>query len=312
MRFLKLFLKYLITSVMVLPVVGFIVINVLVYIQALTLSDAISSVKKLSVRPAHVRDCITTGDYEIVPLYGYQLRFLDDKEYVVEAVCATEKGPFEVSTGILDFGVKKLPGYSGVMFPLRIDGQVEGRVVIGLLFSKWSIEVGDKANMIIRYVTDEDKIVAGINAAKSTCSGWGYRCCNYLMEVGEGEAYSQNILDCAGDCYDSCLARPSILIFTTDPKLTDQKNRILDITKKEPGVVFSYSVQDVDSVNVKVTIDYGDGESAVSNNQTDQFSHYYNCQKTICTYEASLQAVDNEAGLENTRSRISTITVRVK
>ncbi len=311
MRFLKLFLKYLILGSIVIPAVGFIVINVLVYVQAVSLSDAISSAKKLSVRPAHTRDCISSGEYEIVPLYGYQLRFIDDREYVVEAVCINEKGPFEVSTGMLDFGIKKLPGFSGVMFPLKPEGQIDGKVVIGMYFSKWSIEVGDMANMIIRYVTNADKISPGKDAASSTCSGWGYKCCNYLMEVGEGKKYSENISDCAGGCYDSCLQRPSILIFTTDPEMIDQKNRLVEITKKEPGVVFSYSTQDVDSEELMATIDYGDGESAASSNQTDQFSHYYNCQKTVCTYEVNL-LVEDSGGLENTKSRISTITVRVK
>lgn len=311
MRFLKLFFKYLLLTLIVIPVVGFIVIQVLVYTQAVALADAISSAKKLSVRPTHVRDCISSGEYDTVPLYGYQLRFLDNKEYVVEAVCETEKGPFEVKTGILDFGVKKLPGFSGILFPLNSQNQIDGRVAIGMLFSNWVVEVGDKANMVIKYVTNIDSVLPGIDAAKSTCGGWGYKCCNYLMEVGEGEVYRDRITDCSGDCYDSCLSRPSILIFTSDPELVDQKNRIVEISKKDPSIVFSYSAQDTDSDNLEVTIDYGDEESASSFNQTDQFSHYYDCTKPICTYEASLTIKDS-AGLENTRSRISTMTVRVK
>ena len=313
MRFLKLLVRYLLWGGGLLALITLLVMYGLAYFQAAKVVAMASSAKQMSRRPAHVADCFVNSADENYPLKGYQVRFLDETTFVLEAVCASVvRGPFEVLRGQLKYGTTKLPGYSGVIFPVTVDTPGEASMQFRLGYAIWSVTVGTAAHTsvvpLLAGITS-DTVPSGSLAASASCEGWGYACCNNLTQVGEGETMTRGIMSCAGGCYTRCLERPSILIFTSDP-MPDPKTRELTV-KRGSLVVFSYGVQDTDSASVSVTIDYGDGEAAVSTNQTDEFSHVYMCAKERCAYTSTLSVLDTES-LDNSRTRISALTVNVR
>lgn len=315
MKFLKLLITYLFFGIILLAFFSLFTMFLLSYIETSTLSRAMSKAKQMSNRPSHVADCLLGESTDEYPLLGYQVRFENNRDYVIEALCnSSVKGPFEVSRSKLRFGVTKVPSYSGVLFSTSNEGSYVGRVALKLGYAVWVLEAGEKgARVGMKPFIGNDLSVlppAGEASAKASCDGWGYQCCNPLTQVGVGVSVSENIVSCNDSCYSSCLERPSILVFTTEQDI-DASTREVDLTKSDSNLLFSYSVQDVDSSSVLVSIDYGDGETASSSNQSDQFSHAYTCKEITCTYLVTLVATDSD-NLTNSRTRISEMTVKVR
>lgn len=310
MRFLRLLITYLVLGGLGLGVAVFLVMYGVSFSQATKLSASLSQAKQLSRRPIHAEDCLLIEEDEEYPLLGYQLRFINSKEYVVEAVCnSSVKGPFEVVRKKLGLGVVKEDGYSGVLYPIINDGEIDARVAVRLGYASWLLDASAKARVSMQPMFGRVSVDPGSLSARAACEGWGYQCCNNLTQVGVGEVVKNQILSCHDSCFATCLERPSILIFSTEPEMNSSTREL--VVRRGEGVIFSYSVQDVDSEGVRVTIDFGDGQNATSTNQNDQFSHNYVCSQGECVYSATLSVVDVE-GLENSRSRIGESTVRVR
>ncbi len=313
MRFLKLLFGYLVIGVGLLGVGVLVFMYMISFFQASKVAQAITSAKQLSRKPAHVSDCMVGESMEEYPLLGYQVRFENDKDFVVEAICTSSvRGPFKVNSQSLKYGVTKEDGYSGVLFPTVDALDIDARLVVRLGYARWLVNASTKARVQIKalYWNDKKLVLAGEHAAIATCEGWGFSCCNDLTQVGVGEGVAEKIASCNSSCYIKCLERPSVLIFTTEPEL-NPKTREVAVNKSAANIIFSYSVQDIDSEELLVSIDYGDGQQATSNNQTDQFSHVYVCSSMSCTYRAKLSVLD-ESGLKNSRTRISDVLVRVR
>lgn len=315
MKFLKLLFTYLLVGTVLLTVFSLFTMFLLSYIETSALSRAMSKAKQMSSKPSHVADCLLGEATDEYPLLGYQVRFENNQDYVVEALCTSSvKGPFEVSRSKLRFGVTKAPSYSGVLFSTLSEESYVGRVALKLGYAVWVLESGDKGARVSMkpFLTTNLSTLppAGEASAKASCDGWGYQCCNPLTQVGVGVSVSDNIASCNDSCYSSCLERPSILVFTTEQDI-NANTREVDLSKSAPNLLFSYSVQDVDSESILVSIDYGDGETATSSNHSDQFSHTYNCKEQACTYTVSLVATDSD-NLINSRTRISEMLVNVK
>lgn len=312
MRFLKLLFTYLLVGGTLLGAFFILVMFVLSYTQVAIVSRAVSTAKQMARKPSHAEQCLIGEATEEYPLSGYQVKFENDTDFVVEALCASSvKGPFEVSRHTLRFGVKKAPSFSGILFSTLGGENSEARMVFQLGYASWLLEAGSSARVEMKpFMGKEFNYLPGNAAAKASCEGWGYKCCNPLTQVGVGVTVAEKIVSCNDSCYTTCLERPSILVFTTESDL-NPSTREISLKKPNTSLIFSYSVQDIDSESLLVSIDYGDGQFATSTNQTDQFSHMYECAKDFCSFPVKLTVTDSD-NLENSRTRISDITVQIR
>lgn len=268
-----------------------------------------SLVRQLAARPQHYKDCLldSLAADEFV-LKGYQLRFVDERSYVVEAVCASsQKGLLTVRETTLPLNVTKLGG-SGVYIPVPNNENIDAAVIIK---SGWRLlAVGFFDNQVMtKLISDPDLPQEfGEASAITTCQGWGFRCCDELSQVGAGAA-PDGVSDCAGGCYQQCLDKPLLVLFATDP-LMNAATRTVDIRGARASVGFSYAIDDPDGKIVKTKIDFGDGDAFEDTQERSSAIHEYVCNQTACNFVATLTAVDND-NLPLAESRLSQITVRL-
>ncbi len=222
---------------------------------------------------------------------GFQLRFLDDANYVVELVCSSDKREsdfYRISTHTLPNNVKKVAGVG--MLVEREAESLDAWVYIGKGSS--TVKVGYVDNSLVTEWGGMDVVGdLGRTVAKATCEGYGYSCCDEVVAVGQGEVLT-GTLNCPGMCYAQCQDRPAVLFFNTQPIL-DQAKREVRVPRSDPNVFFGYEIQDADSAEVRVMIDFGDG-SEFSGSSKAQLSHTYNCSRQLCRYLVKLSAIDFE------------------
>jgi hypothetical protein len=310
MSFIKKFLKLLFLGIIVLGLVFLSANYLLLSIESNKLKADLDKARRLSRRPAHTTECqLENTNIQEFSIKGYQVRFTNDFKYIVEAVCSNAvKGTITVSEGELSYGVKKQSGYSGMFFGIEPVQNGQSSVVLSL----------GRLNRVIRYLdnrvitknlADDQSADYGNIYAQTTCSGWGYQCCDPVAQVGVGNQAPGFTLDCSNNCYSSCNSRPVVLFFNSDPP-QDINTRAVTIRGNNQLVVFSHSVQSFNNLGVEVLIDFGDGESAQTTNLTDQLSHIYSCNQSLCVYQATLTLKDSQ-GLIGVENRLSSIVIRL-
>lgn len=270
--------------------------------------------------------------------YSTQIRFTSEKEYNLEILCADF-----TSTPIV-LASKKLP-------PLLYKKSFATGFFIGNNSSPTFIKlvIFDRSSLLY---TDDNKIHSSYfdkpdldyeQGPFSSCQSHGYQCCSLDLQSGMGNQI-ESVIDCPKSCYESCLQRPNVLSFNSQPPF-DDLNRLLVINSGET-VAFSYilgngkvdvfegqidksthetfleKLQTVfykakkDQKNnqiafpLKVMIDFGDGEFFSSENTQDSFDHVYSCQNSLCYFQAKI-TVEDARGVLSANDELTKITIKV-
>lgn len=235
-----------------------------------------------------------------IPFRGIQVRFIDQETFVSEIDCIGQN-PFEIDRFTLPMGVKKTTGSAGFFFD-PMTQVLSGEVTISFLGQSRVV------------YTESQKIsqqwgqsIVRSELPVSQCSGHGLKCCDALEFQGEGLPMSGGVLDCPGGCFDSCLRRPVLLSFQSDPSLS--QTRVLELVGQNQFVTFAYTFDLQESELESVIIDYGDGTQDTGLSPTGQFEKEFSCPGTsVCSFTVTLQATDAR-GVVSAPTRLSTLQV---
>ncbi len=248
-----------------------------------------------------------------------QIRFLSSKEYVIEAACDQfASAPILIDTGELGMFMSKRPGSSGII--LDADSSL-----VELVAFEEEAQTIKKVLPIPPYLIERSRVVGVENmrivsralapgerlnqGPVTSCQGYGYKCCSLASEKGIGEQIT-GLLDCKDSCFNSCVSRPVVLSFNTNPVL-DMRSRQVMISSGG-GVEFSY-VSDGDATDaIQAILDFGDStQPGAINGEDGTLSHVYTCLSSPCTYTAKLKLID-KWNIESAPSTVSTVTVIVQ
>lgn len=227
-----------------------------------------------------------------------QLRFLDSTHYQTELRCTLiEDTPVIISSGQLPMFISKEPGSSG--FIVDFQSPTISTVTLRAFAATKTFTLDTTSQF-------SDGRSASVSSPVTSCSGWGYMCCNQDQERGSGKAQTEGVLDCSGHCYSACSPLPYIQSFTSDPFPVSENTIRMDTDQLT--VTFSYTAAIVGGVPTKVHIDYGDGSGEDSTQSTGSFVHTYSCISS-CQNTAVVTAFDSNS---NSSVVNSTSTLYIK
>lgn len=314
MRVIKYLLFFLITG-LALVCIGFVVLQrVLLFVGEKQLTQSLRSLLTASRQQTYYNQC-----QQLNRQYGlesnstfFQLRFIDDQEYLLETVCqALPDRPNEIGRGKLPNLVSKIPGSSGFLLnkettQIRLHAlhEVVDQLVVVI---PW-LESGLRPEAII--TVSDNQIIGGsdilnVQGPNADCAGYGYKCCAEVIEKGYGQQISAQ--DCSSRCFASCQSLPAVLAFTAAPGF-DQFSRSIDVTSGQQ--VEFWTVSNADQSMLQVT-NFGDGNSHRGQSQIQPVVHQYGCLTNTCEYIAEVQ-LENENGVKSIISPVSTIKVVVR
>lgn len=249
----------------------------------------------------YVNSCRERGvlDLDTGAIQAIQIRFTSSTTYQVEVVCNQfALDPIIAERASLPRFVEKVPGESGIIW-----GEARSGVALSMFGRTRSIYVEDS-----QVHTGELMDVQGSFGPVTSCSGHGFTCCQAETSIGEGSQLT-NVTDCRASCFSSCVPRPVVLSFTTQP-FYDLKTRVLYAPKGQE-VTVAYVLDPAGSENLDVTIDFGDGSQNALTQFTGSTTHIYNCQDSSCSYQLKIEAV-NEHGISSAQTPVTSVTVFVQ
>ena len=256
-----------------------------------------------------------------------QLRFIDEKNYVLETVCSDfPKRPILIESKSLPVFVKKVDGASGFIFNLQKPHA--SQISLNSLGKEQTIY-----KEINELVSGEAPALIDYTAGPaSECQAFNYQCCQEDAELGIGKR-QELASDCSKNCYQSCQPRPLVLSFNAMP--ASLENRRIVYTRPEQSVTFAFVVSDgkqelfagqvmldnkkddsplkwksrlqtiiklIDNIGGKSarqvqlpitsTIFFGDGQSFTTQNLQGVSDHVYTCAEAVCYFEAWIEAQD--------------------
>jgi len=228
----------------------------------------------------------------------YFVRFTSDHKFEIEAYCTEFSfDPRQLGRGELHPFVTKLPGSSGVLFgeePSFIELTafepellaIEGWTGWNLDLLRRSRAIGVEGNRLKEFVGALPDYTVG---PATSCTGYGYVCCDRETQVGTGELLASSV-ECDGGCYGSCMELPSVVALTPSPYFEPDSREI----RISAGNIanFAYVVQSGSYPVTSVNIEYGDGAVESSTEVSGMFSHAYTCPTESCRYTAIITAVD--------------------
>ena len=301
MRFIKNFFKWLLTLVLI-GVVGFFVFReAMLFIAENQIRRELRLLQRTNTWSEVGQRCWMEEEVGATQL---QLRFLNDQEYVLEVSCENfQYFPWsEVKS--LPWEVKKTTGSAG--FWVDVDSrEVQGEITLELL--NQAKKITGEGKTISSSWGKSDLLSTNL---VSSCQAHGLTCCDPVTQAGQGELFSLAVNDCQESCYSSCLLRPNVLFFQTDPAL-DSVSRLTTVAKDNPVVIFSYAIQDTNVPLSEVEINFGDGTKETFTTLTGQVTKEFACSSSECRYYVTLKATDNR-GVVSYDSRISALEVLVK
>ncbi len=280
------------------------------------ITSSLGELQRAGTKGTHIGQCQNRG-------FGFidgseavmQLRFLSDTEFVLEVKCS------ENSTEAILISRKNLPPFvtkvqGGSGFPLFGRSAIKIEVFRSFETMLKSVLFFEPTFLLrSKTIAAEDGFIIEDfspfdfeNGPITSCSGYGYFCCDAVAEKGAGEQII-GLNGCEERCYASCVARPLVLSFTTNP-FFDFKTRKLSLRNGET-VEFSYVVDTPAGTTATATFDFGDGETSTAEGENGTVSHTYSCPNTTCEYPASIQVIDNW-GIESIISDVSKLMVVVE
>lgn len=267
-------------------------------------SQQVASDAKELTRQTNWKNIVGLCQAQIVteaPFTGFQLRFTSNQTYNLEAACASAL-PALWQSKKLPYGVVKTTGTPGFYFDFE-SKTLSGEITLELWGQKRYV-YGDTTGTGHTWGKTELRA----SAPASVCVAHGLTCCDVAQEIGEGDVQIEGVTDCSGQCYPSCLRRPVLLSFQTDP-FSDYETREVPL-RGSNLVLFSYVIDDRDAPLSKVTIDFGDGTSETKDTRSGQVSKNYECAQEPCRFTAKITAEDTR-GIETASTRLSEFTIIV-
>jgi len=302
MRFIKWFLSFLIFLVVVGGGSVFLLREGLLFWAHSEITQDIAFLQRTNTWADMATKCLEESGS---PANRLQLRFLDDRQYVLEIACEGSFQYFpwsEVRT--LPWQVKKTTGSAGFVVP--IDGRtLEGEVTLSLWLR----------NILIQSESGQVKVRSGkstllTDSMVSSCVAHGLTCCDPVSEMGVGELFSRGVNDCQENCFTACEARPNLLFFQTDPP-ADLSTRVVQLTKGNTFMLFNFTFATPQTAIQKIVLDFGDGTQEEFTTAIGKTTHEYNCLEDSCHYVASIRAVDQN-GISSADLRINQIQIVVQ
>lgn len=283
MRIIKIIVSTLLKLAIIALVVGLVGREVLLNIGVSRLQSSLSLLRRKAASESYYQACRKKGSIFVEgdQMGVLQLRFVSSSEYVIEVLCSQYSvDPIMVEQRQLPPLVKKVVGNSGVIWGDERSGvrlEIYGRQ------SGLGVE-----NQQIIQLKPEDELGIG---PRASCVGYGYSCCQAESQQGVGQLQSK-ATDCTRSCYSSCVSRPVVLAFVTQPAV-NQQTRTLYIKPGEEAM-FSFVLDQGQAQQVKTRVVYGDGSSDDFLTTQGTSSHRYQCQEKQCQYWARIEAIDDQ------------------
>ena len=281
---------------------GFLFLREVLLVKAT--SDIKTAVRKMelatSSQSQYTDACIRRGGSSSRPIAAVELRFVDDTNYEVDAICEYfSDEPIVIATYVLPYFVKKVPGEAGLIW----DSTGRSGIHLEMWGAKKTILLDGNEVAVLRGAQTIDG-----NRPAATCEGFGYSCCDPVTQVGSGELMT-TANNCPATCFPVCESRPVVLRLFTDPP-PDIRNKVVGIAPDSPVTIF-FNVDVGQSKQAEVTVNFGDGQQQVLNQTEGSVSHVYSCGSDVCEYLVTIQAMD-EAARKSAVTSISSMTVRVQ
>lgn len=300
MQFLRLFFTALLAVVGAGLVLFFGGREVFVFLARANLSQEVSELRTLKVFPKnYFSQCAEMFSRlgSESSLAGFQIHFLDAKNYQIEAVCSYDTTqPIVIKSKTLPFYISKLPGSSGIFLGMETFAP-----------SSFDIDVFGRKTTIKLSPIEGELVDTATVYPLSACEGWGYQCCDEDSEVSSGEV-TEDAIDCPGSCSKVCSKRPVIFSFNASPSFNATTRTV--VIPSGTTVELAYVFGDSDGKITSATIDFGDGsrsEVPVTTN-SGMVKHLYVCNSSQCLYTARLSLIDSDNLLSNDNS-VSTIRI---
>lgn len=270
----------------------------------------------------------------------HQLRFTSDSSYVLESVCrASESLRTILKSKSLPPLVRRVEGQSGI-----VQGE-SGYGVEVSIFGRSGV-VYDYEGIIFTETSNLDELGVILDDGPPTiCSGYGYVCCDENFQTGQ-DFKKDKALDCPRSCYASCVEKPVVLTFNSEPA-ADPENRTVYLNSGD-FIEFVYTISDVkgdvfvnenvfvedeevtwsdklleyldkysktenqQDIVEEIIISFGDGTSEKLLDLHGRTNHTYTCERrSICVYDVTLQAT-TKLGVESSLDGISKLKVQVR
>ena len=223
-------------------------------------------------------------------IVGTQLRFLDATRYQLELFCSEQPDqPVQIRAGSLGMGVQKTAGSSGVYLSTAEEKWHSG-VTLSFLGRTSTIQLGSASNSKQDLSTE----LGNLDRPKTSCDGFGYRCCNLNTEVIDGDVVGDLSTDCPLSCASVCLSRPLVLSFNAQPSFHSQE-RVVRLSKSATTVEFAFTANDPDGFIESAVLKFGDGEEHwFEETSAGRVSHEYTCALRTCEFTAMLELIDDQ------------------
>lgn len=319
MRILRSLLSFLVLGT-IFGVVGFFITReVLFWVGTNSVRGSLLEIQRAQSRGNYYTQCLQKSGDSVFqdPSVTLQLRFLNDTDYVLEAICnGSRYDSLVISRKSLPFGMTKLPGTAGIVWGEALStititifdepfDSFEKATGMSLSFLRKQTTIGVEGFAIIY---PEQSEYQGFSPV-SSCEGYGYQCCHVDREIGVGEQII-GLDECEKTCFSACTSRPVLLAFTTNPFFTNQVTREIEIANGD-SITFAYVGEVQGSEWVQGLLDFGDGQQTSVMGSRGEAHHKYSCPGGGCTYKANLTLLD-QWGSESSATGLSTITVVVK
>ncbi|MGD9129042.1 MAG: hypothetical protein PVJ09_00940 [Candidatus Woesebacteria bacterium] len=289
----------------------------LLYIATTRIKDSLKEMQNVERKGHFISECVSRGadlsgnDQN----YKIQLRFISDKDYVLEVLCGQSTlTPIQIGESELPLMVKKVAGQSGIIWGEGLSG-----IKLDVYGEQAAVYVENKEifSSLGEVSIDFD------SGPLASCIAYGFQCCNDDTQSGSGDKMT-GVTDCPKSCYSKCLEKPVILSFNTNPFFDTGTRRVR--IKSGQSITFSYLVSDDFSTDDKifsqeteetsnllteiaafmksiakksspeldeeeelqVTLDFGDGTNDFFQKLQGLTEHIYRCNTGNCVYYAKL------------------------
>ncbi len=297
-------IKFIFKSIVFLTLVGgagfLLTREILLFMGISKIKSSLSNLRSISVQKQYFAKCKEKGSVFISgdDPATMQLRFISSTEYVLEVLCSQFSiDPILIEQEQLPKFVSKVAGGSGIVW-----GDARSGVALEVFDRQKSVGVEDR--LIVDFPVDDE---LGVGPATS-CSGYGFSCCKFESEQGVGQQFAGS-MDCPKSCFSSCVSRPIVLAFNTQPPI-DLQRRLVIVAPGE-AITFSFVVDPGPDNSVSAKLNYGDGQEEVFYGDKQIVNHTYQCSEQECFYKVKL-TVENDIGVSAADLPIMSMSVLMR
>ncbi len=297
-------IKFLVSSFFVIAIVsvgvGLLTREILLMVGSSMIRSSLSTLQRVSKdNLQYARQCREKGGVtlELATIGALQLRFLNNREYVLEVVCSQfVSDPILIGKYTLPPLVYKRPGSGGIIW-----GNERSTIEIET-FGRRSI-IGIENEEIKSY--GSGSVSLGVSP-QTTCQGYGYSCCQAETFSGVGTPFA-DVSDCPKSCYAACLPRPVILSVNADP-FPDELRQVTAARDQAITFTFVSSYEESKKDPVTTTLNFGDGQQQQFTTLSGRTTHQYACSAGKCTYLVKV-AAKTAAGVESANTPVTQLKV---